>query len=119
MMAQVLVDEFGVRPRWIEADSRTTADNARRCAEILRPSGAAPIVLVTSAIHMPRARAVFEHAGFSVIAAATDYHGQLPFEWDQLVPDGGAAALLAHEALREIAAGRWYAIRDAILAAPR
>lgn len=82
-MAEVL-KEFGVTPRWEEASSTTTAQNAGEVYGILGPQGRRRIALVTSAWHMPRASRVFRRAGFDVVAAPTSYvapasHGPLAY----------------------------------------
>jgi len=41
--------------------------------ELLEPLGIDRILLVTSAIHMPRAVGLFEHQGFEVVPAPTDF----------------------------------------------
>lgn len=73
IMGEVLEQEFHVPVEWVEANSRNTAENAARLAELLP---AQRIVLVTHASHMRRAVAVFERAGFTVVPAPTAYiHG--------------------------------------------
>ncbi|MGO4703732.1 YdcF family protein [Dyella sp. 2RAB6] len=52
-----------------EGTSRTTYENARNSAALLRGEGARTILLVTSPGHMPRAAASFEKQGFQVIPA--------------------------------------------------
>lgn len=69
LMAKVLEDAFGVSVRWRESRSRTTWENAKYTAEILRPEGKRRVVLVTQAWHMARARWCFEQFGFEVITA--------------------------------------------------
>jgi len=54
----------------IETESRDTDENARLVAAMV---GKGPIVLVTSASHMPRAVLAFNKAGVEVIPAPTDY----------------------------------------------
>lgn len=84
LMRDVLQLEFGVRVRWIEDTSRTTHENAVNSAAILHPLGIKTIVLVTHGYHMPRARAEFEAAGFTVIAAPTVIHNanaEPDFRW--------------------------------------
>ncbi len=74
MMMQVLA-EFGVpREKMLsEASSRNTRENAEYALPVMRRHGIDRILLVTSATHMKRARAVFEKLGLEVIPAATDY----------------------------------------------
>jgi uncharacterized SAM-binding protein YcdF (DUF218 family) len=55
-----------------EAESRNTAENAGRTAELLGTSDR-PWLLVTSAAHMPRAVATFRAAGLQVLAHPVDY----------------------------------------------
>ncbi len=58
----------------IERNSRTTRENAYYTFEHLKSRGdaAAPVLLVTSALHMPRAVTVFRKAGVNVIPSTTD-----------------------------------------------
>lgn len=68
---------------WLEPDSRNTYENAANSWSILEPKGIQQIILVTSAVHMPRAVALFEHQGFEVIPAPADYRITRP-DWEQL-----------------------------------
>ncbi len=68
----------------LETKSRTTADNAKYSAEILKRAGYQHILLVTSGAHMRRSLALFEAQGLKVTAAATDH--QIPKFRDSLVP---------------------------------
>lgn len=58
---------------WLETESRNTYENAVESKRLLDPKGINRIVLVTSALHMPRAVAIYEKQGFDVIPAPTDY----------------------------------------------
>jgi len=100
LMADVLARDYGVTARWIDSAAETTRGNAQMAARDLQPLGIKRVVLVTTAIHMPRSQHAFEAAGFTVIPAATDYAGQRPFSADQLVPNAGALRT-AHFVLRE------------------
>jgi len=71
IMAHSLREDFVVPVRWLDERSNTTADNARYSAALLRAAGIRRILLVTDAIHMPRARRAFERSGMGVIAAPT------------------------------------------------
>ncbi len=70
----------------LEESSLNTNQNARNTAKLLRDREISRIILVTSAYHMGRARALFESEGLSVIAAATDYRGRSMSGWRQWVP---------------------------------
>ncbi|MEM3432742.1 MAG: YdcF family protein [Candidatus Methanomethyliaceae archaeon] len=70
-----LLQRLGI-PRealWLETQSRNTYENALNCRKILEAKGIQRIILVTSALHMPRAVALFEHQGLEVIPAPTDF----------------------------------------------
>lgn len=72
-----LLIEWGVPPSAIEiaGASRNTYENALEIVDIRRTSPFASALLVTSAAHMPRALAVFRHAGLPVTPATTDVEG--------------------------------------------
>jgi uncharacterized SAM-binding protein YcdF (DUF218 family) len=110
LMREALAREFGVPVRWAEAASTTTRDNARLSAKLLRPAGIERILLVTHAVHMPRARGNFERQGFAVTPAPTGYLGRDPFHAGHLVP-GIEGLVRSHIALRERLAllrDRWF-----------
>jgi uncharacterized SAM-binding protein YcdF (DUF218 family) len=56
----------------IETASRNTYENAREIEHMWKARGFKSALLVTSAIHMPRAIAVFRRAGLPVIASTAD-----------------------------------------------
>ncbi len=70
-----LLSIMGVPPDalWLEPRSRNTYENAVETKKLLDPKDIHRIILVTSALHMPRARAIFINLGFDVIPAPTDY----------------------------------------------
>ncbi len=55
-----------------EKKSRTTSENASESAKILSQLGARRVLLVTSALHMPRALLSFRSNGMEIIPASTD-----------------------------------------------
>jgi uncharacterized SAM-binding protein YcdF (DUF218 family) len=77
----------------LEETSRTTAENARDSAALLRQRGIQRVLLVTSALHMTRALPLFEAQGLQVTAAATDHEAEdtaiWPF-WQRWLPSGSA-----------------------------
>ncbi len=101
-MSVFLVD-LGVpaKAMLLEEFSRNTRQNARFTAEILQPRGVTRIVLVTSALHMHRAMALFEAQGFKVTPAATDHEASQRFNPEDWLPDTGALDGSAR-ALKEI-----------------
>jgi uncharacterized SAM-binding protein YcdF (DUF218 family) len=58
---------------WQQNKSQNTYEDALFSTELLAEQGIEDIILVTSAIHMPRARALFEAQGLTVIPAPVDY----------------------------------------------
>lgn len=58
---------------WLEMQSQNTSENAQYSADILREENVNTVLLITSAMHMPRAVKLFEAQGLTVIPAPTDY----------------------------------------------
>ncbi|MCU1759345.1 YdcF family protein [Pseudomonas sp. 14P_8.1_Bac3] len=75
LMADSLLEDFGVSVRWQEGRSRTTWENAQMSAEVLLPQGIKRVVVVTQAWHMPRSVWSFERAGFDVVPAPMGFLG--------------------------------------------
>jgi uncharacterized SAM-binding protein YcdF (DUF218 family) len=85
----------------LEDESTTTEENAAFTAKLLEARGLSRILLVTSATHMPRAKAWFEARGLEVIPAATDHgHGGSGY-WMDYLPNGDALGDSAR-ALKEL-----------------
>jgi uncharacterized SAM-binding protein YcdF (DUF218 family) len=111
-MAAALRDDFGVPVRWLEGRSHDTAENAAFSAAMLRTDGIRRILLVTDAMHMPRARAVCERAGLDVVAAPTMFFADQPLSVHAWVPsaEGMRRSWYASYELIGIA---WYRLRAA------
>jgi uncharacterized SAM-binding protein YcdF (DUF218 family) len=101
-MAAALREDFGVPVRWVEGRSQNTAENASFSAAMLAPEKIRRILLVTDAMHMPRARTAFQHAEFDVVAAPTMFFTNTTLSLTSLMPSA--------EALRE----SWYAIYELV-----
>lgn len=73
-MAEILT-QVGVPSRAIieESNSYNTHDNAVNVKQILQSRGIKNILLVTSAMHMPRSLAIFKRQQIAAIAAPTDF----------------------------------------------
>jgi len=69
LLQQVLLNEYGIAPRWVEDAARTTWDNARLSAPLLKQDGVHHIALVSHAWHLRRAAPLFEALGLTVIPA--------------------------------------------------
>lgn len=74
----------------VENVSRNTVENARAVRKLLKENR---IILVTSAYHMRRAKAMFEKSGFTVTPAPTYFLAQTrKFTWVSLIPRASALA---------------------------
>ena len=58
---------------WQQPRSQNTYEDALYSSQMLKEKGITQILLVTSAMHMPRSVALFERQGIDVIPAPTDY----------------------------------------------
>ncbi|TXF10474.1 YdcF family protein [Pelomicrobium methylotrophicum] len=101
-MKEALEADFGVPVRWTEEGARNTLENALRSKELLGAAGVTRILLVTHAVHMPRARLAFEAAGFEVVPAPTGYAAHLAgdvFDWMPRADALLATRIVLHEAI--------------------
>ncbi len=69
IMQGILQREYGISARWVEDAARTTWDNARFTAPLLRQRGVRRIVLISHAWHLRRGVPLFEEHGFDVVPA--------------------------------------------------
>ncbi|MES2758010.1 MAG: YdcF family protein [Pseudomonadota bacterium] len=110
-MKGVFEHQFQIPVRWTENASRTTAENARFSAAMLKQAGIGHIILVTDAVHMRRARLAFERQGIAVTPGPTFY--QEPRDFDPLRLWPSAEGLRrSHAALYEWFGLGWYALTD-------
>jgi uncharacterized SAM-binding protein YcdF (DUF218 family) len=104
-----------------EGDSMNTRDNGVYVQKILKANNFKTILLVTSAMHMPRSMAIFKHLGIKAIAAPTDYRvSQLELDEQNLQTESVILSLIPNEerllvttaAMREYI-GMWvYKVKD-------
>lgn len=110
VMARVLREDFGVSVRWLEQTSDNTAENALHAALQLDKEGLQRILLVTDAMHMPRAMRAFAGAGFDVVPAPTSFHSRRPLDAMSFFPKAaelGASSYAIHEWIGLL----WYRVR--------
>ena len=85
----------------VESKSRNTRENAKAAGGLLKSDNVTKSLLVTSALHLPRATRLFRQQGIEVIPVGCDYHTD-EFEWGvfSLLPSTRAAEA-STEATRE------------------
>ena len=100
----------------MEGRSRNTEENARDSAPLIQAVGAKRVLLVTSAMHMPRALRTFQAAlrdsGVTVLPASTDVEGisNTLHPLGRWLPDADALAL-STRALKEYLGLAWLEVR--------
>ena len=111
LMKQVLAQDFLALVPWVEKASRTTYENAIYSKTMLAKEDISNIILVTHAMHMPRAIEAFEKAGFTVTPAPMGYDtgteapillGLLPSVY---------SLVNMHDLLHELIGRVWYRLR--------
>lgn len=90
-----------------ETRSQRTVDHPANVGALV---GHDPFVLVTSAVHMPRALRAFRRAGLSPIPHAVEFQVHGNYQWDDWMPSGGNLETV-DTALKEYLAGALYAAR--------
>ena len=108
-MAVSLTRDFQQPPRWVDANSHDTFENARNSAVMLHADHVHAILLVTSTTHMPRALREFAATGLAVTAAPVQVLAQreeLPFRYlpspEGLMRSNRAIYELIGERVREL-----------------
>ncbi len=104
-----------------EGESMNTRDNGVYVQKILKANNFKTILLVTSAMHMPRSMAIFKHLGIKAIAAPTDYRvSQLELDEQNLQTESMILSLMPDEehlavttsAIREYIGMLVYKVKD-------
>ena len=107
LMARSLKEDFGISERWVEDKSANTAGNAMLSAPLLHQASVRRILLVTDAVHMPRARWAFERAGLEVVPAPTNFVATRKLDAASFIPQAQALRQ-SHYALHEWLGLIWY-----------
>jgi uncharacterized SAM-binding protein YcdF (DUF218 family) len=111
IMQQILEDEYGLSPRWVEDAAATTWDNARLSAPLLKKAGVRRVVLVTHAWHLRRAVPLFEAQGLEVVPAGIQFSSTRVDDVFDLVPTP-AGLRDSSFALHEWLGILWYKLRS-------
>lgn len=112
VMVRALQEDFSVPVKWVEQASNNTAENALFSEKILNKAGIKRVLLVTDAMHMPRAESVFAKAGFEVVPAPTNFFSYEKLTILNFLP-GAEGLRRSHYALHEWIGLVWYGIRHA------
>jgi uncharacterized SAM-binding protein YcdF (DUF218 family) len=110
LMAKSLIEDFAVPTRWAEIDSRTTWENAKYSAAILKSNGISSVYLVTHAWHMRRALIAFTRFGIAAVPASVPPDEIARLRSAGFMPDA-SAWLQSYYALHEWIGCAWYALR--------
>jgi len=109
LMRRALGEDFAIPVHYVEQRSRNTAENAAFCRAVLPFKR---IVLVTHAMHMPRAEALFNAAGFEVVPAPMGFVSAAPAgrEVHDYLPSLSGLADV-HYVMYELIGALWYRVR--------
>jgi len=109
---EVLQQELGVRVIAVETQSRTTRENAEFTKRLLDSLNLGRVILVSHAIHMPRAVESFRTAGIDVVPAPTLLVKQREPQFMDWIPSPDAMSL-SYRALHEYLGMLWYRLLGA------
>lgn len=108
-------EDYGLKLRWVEADSRDTRGNAHETIALLKTAGITKLLLVSHDLHQPRALKAFRvesyaqtHGEIEVVAASITWRQEAMTRWQDWVPSNEGFARVryaVYEALA-LAAGR-------------
>lgn len=102
-LARKFFAEFTITPPRLKLEdrSRNTLENALFTRELMKPTPDQIWMLVTSAYHMPRARAHFEAQGFRVLPWPVDFKTNGPSDRWRLFPQASKGLRLMDFAAKE------------------
>ncbi|WP_211460686.1 YdcF family protein [Collimonas silvisoli] len=110
LMANSLRDDFATPAKWLEEASDDTEQNAEFSVGILAQAGVKKIILVTDALHMPRAQMMFAQTGLDVVIAPTMFFSRDRLTLLSFLPSGEGLRRSEY-ALHEWLGVLWYRMR--------
>ena len=112
LMKETLEVDFKVPVSFTEDESKTTYENAKYTAEILRRNNLNSVLLVTHAYHMPRAVTAFESFNIRTVAAPTIFYGtdESGLQLKSILPNFHSQYAVSR-AFHEILGSMWYRLR--------
>ena len=111
LMADSLSGDYGITPRWLESESRNTAENAIFSSRMLKSDGVRRVFLVTHAWHMKRAVAAFKANGMTVISAPTAFYSPMPDSLVSAITPSLGTLRMSGYGLHEFVGSIWYRFR--------
>jgi uncharacterized SAM-binding protein YcdF (DUF218 family) len=110
VMAESLADDFQTPPKWVEAKSADTWENARFSADILRAEGITSVYVVTNAWHLRRAILAFQGTDLTATAYPTSMDDPPRLEPSDFLPRTGGWQTSFY-AMHEWIGYVWYKLR--------
>ena len=107
LMQEVLAQDFGIEPTWIETRSHTTNENALYSAEILLSQKIRSVYVVSQAWHLRRALPAFEAAGLAATPAPSSFTHAARVDINAFLPSAKALHR-SYYALHEVLGLLWY-----------
>jgi uncharacterized SAM-binding protein YcdF (DUF218 family) len=109
LAAPVLEQELGIPVAWYETKSLNTYENALYSKRLLESEGIGRVIVVTHAMHMPRAMWSFREVGLEAWAAPTAFEsaGKPLGLLNQLIPKAESMSATRY-ALHELIGGLFY-----------
>jgi uncharacterized SAM-binding protein YcdF (DUF218 family) len=110
VMEESLTDDFKTPPRWVEAKSVDTWENARFSADILHTEGITSVYVVTHSWHMRRALLAFQEFGLTATAFPTSLDIPLGPDVSDFLPRASGWQS-GYYAIHEWIGYAWYKLR--------
>jgi uncharacterized SAM-binding protein YcdF (DUF218 family) len=110
VMEESLTNDFQIPPRWVEANSVDTWENARFSADVLHAEGITSVYVVTHSWHMRRAILAFQEFGLTATAFPTSLDDPLGPDVSDLIPRASGWQS-GYYAIHEWIGYAWYKLR--------